>query len=73
MSKDNKEQAGDLPKLAAPARRALAGAGYSQLKDFTNVTEAEVLALHGMGPNAINTIKAALAEKGLAFAAAKEG
>jgi hypothetical protein len=39
----------DLPKLAAPARRALAGAGYTRLEDLTQVTEAEVKKLHGIG------------------------
>ena len=58
----------DLPKLAAPARRALAGAGYVHLEQFTKVTEAEVLELHGMGPNAMNSLRNALAEKGLSFA-----
>jgi hypothetical protein len=58
----------DLPKLAAPARRALAGAGYVRLEQFTKVTEAEVLELLGMGPNAMSTLRNALAEKGLSFA-----
>ena len=58
---------GDLPKLAAPARRALAGAGLECLADFSAVTEAEVMALHGMGPNAMKRLKAALDEKGLGF------
>ena len=30
-----------LPKLAAPARRALHGAGYTHLEDLTKVTESE--------------------------------
>ena len=73
MTKDKaqiigEEMESDLPKLAAPARRALAGAGYTRLEQFTQVSEAEVLALHGMGPNAIQTLRGALAEKGLSFA-----
>ena len=28
----------NLPKLAAPARRALHGAGYTRLEDLTKVT-----------------------------------
>ena len=39
----------NLPKLAAPARRALQGAGYTRLEDLTKVTESEVMRLHGMG------------------------
>lgn len=57
----------DLPKLASPARRALAKAGYRHLEQFTQVTEAEILQLHGMGPNAMETLRAAMAEKGLSF------
>jgi DNA-directed RNA polymerase alpha subunit len=57
----------DLPKLAAPARRALAGAGYTRLEDLTQVTEAEVKKLHGMGPNAVEALRNALAERGLSF------
>jgi DNA-directed RNA polymerase alpha subunit len=57
----------DLPKLAAPARRALAGAGYTRLEDLTQVTEAEVKELHGMGPNAMEALRNALAERGLSF------
>jgi hypothetical protein len=57
----------DLPKLAAPARRALAGAGYARLEDLTQATEAEVKELHGMGPNAMEALRSALAERGLSF------
>jgi DNA-directed RNA polymerase alpha subunit len=57
----------DLPKLAAPARRALAGAGYTRLEDLTQVTEAEVMELHGMGSNAMEALRNALAERGLSF------
>ncbi|MEW9532177.1 DNA-binding protein [Microbispora sp. NPDC049125] len=60
------EQA-DLPKLAAPARRALTGAGYSSLEQLSQVSEAELLALHGMGPNAMAALRDALAERGLSF------
>jgi hypothetical protein len=42
-------EATNLPKLAAPARRALPGAGYTRLEDLTKVTESDVMKLHGMG------------------------
>lgn len=58
----------DLPKLAAPARRALAGAGFVRLEQLTEATEAQILELHGMGPNAMQTLRQAMAEKGLSFA-----
>jgi hypothetical protein len=68
----NRNVSNDLPKLAAPARRALAGAGYTSLKQFTSVIEAEILALHGMGPNAMKTLRAVMDEKGLSFAEEKK-
>lgn len=59
----------DLPaKLAAPAQRALAGAGYTSLEQLATVTEAELKRLHGMGPKALGQLKDALAEQGLRFA-----
>jgi hypothetical protein len=67
-----KEPASDFPKLAAPARRALAGAGYTHLAQLARVTEAELMALHGMGPNALKTLRAAMQSRGLAFAAEKK-
>ncbi|HTF40616.1 MAG TPA: hypothetical protein VK754_08485 [Propionibacteriaceae bacterium] len=58
----------DLPKLAAPARRALLGAGYTRLERLTTVKESEVMKLHGMGPNAMDVLRHALRERGLSFA-----
>lgn len=57
----------DLPKVGAPARRALAGAGYTRLEHLTEVTEAELLALHGVGPKAVRLLRHALDERDLAF------
>jgi hypothetical protein len=57
----------DLPKLGAPARRALLGAGYTRLEHLTEVTESEVMRLHGMGPTAMTVLRDALAERGLFF------
>ncbi|MFO7544056.1 MAG: hypothetical protein R6W77_01010 [Trueperaceae bacterium] len=57
-----------LPKLTAPARRALAGAGITTLEDLSAHREADVAALHGMGPNALTTLREALAAAGLLFA-----
>ena len=60
----------DLPqKLAAPARRALVGAGYLRLEQLTKVTEDDIKKLHGIGPNAMEQLRRALADKGLSFAA----
>jgi hypothetical protein len=63
------EPASDLPAaLAAPARRALASAGYTRLAQLRLLSEAELLRLHGMGPKAIAQLREALAAQGLAFA-----
>lgn len=65
--------ANDFPKLAQPAQRALVGAGYSNLQQLTHITEAELKKLHGIGPNALKQLKAALAAKGWAFAVENKG
>jgi hypothetical protein len=57
----------DLPKLSAPAHRALAAAGVKQLKDLTKFSEAEVKRWHGVGPNAMDQLRQALKEQGLSF------
>ena len=68
----NDQQTSDLPReLSNPARRALTGAGYVRLEQFTQLSEAEVLRLHGMGPKAIEMIRRALAARGLSFAERK--
>lgn len=54
--------------LAAPARRALAAAGIAGIGDLTRWREADLAALHGMGPNALGKLRAALASRGLRFA-----
>jgi hypothetical protein len=54
--------------LSQPSLRAFAAAGYTRLEDFTKVTEAELLQLHGVGPKTIRTLRPALAARGLAFA-----
>lgn len=58
----------ELPRLAAPARRALAGAGIERLEQLTGYTEAEIGRLHGMGPHALDSLRQALATNGLSFA-----
>jgi DNA repair protein RadC len=58
----------DFSKLAAPAQRALAGAGYSRLEQLTQVKESELKNLHGIGPNALKQLREALEAKGWSFA-----
>jgi hypothetical protein len=59
----------DLPKLAAPARRALEVAGIDRLEQFATFCEADIKRLHGIRPNALEQLRKALAAKGLKFAA----
>lgn len=61
------EPTSDLPKLSAPARRALARAGYSTLEQLAQATESDVEKLHGMGPNAMDALRASLHGRGLSF------
>lgn len=62
----------DLPKLAAPALRALTSAGITSLKDLTKVSEDELMQLHGMGRNALGALREALKSKGWSFQTAKK-
>jgi hypothetical protein len=56
-----------FPKLPAPARRALSGAGYTHLDQLAEVPESELKKLHGMGPTAVAALRAALERRGLSF------
>jgi hypothetical protein len=58
---------GFMAGLAAPARRALQGAGLATLAKLAKKREAEVAALHGMGPNALGKLRASLKKAGLSF------
>jgi hypothetical protein len=54
--------------LAAPARRALASAGVTGLRLLATFPEAEIRLMHGMGPKALERLRRALQDNGLAFA-----
>jgi predicted flap endonuclease-1-like 5' DNA nuclease len=56
-----------LPKIGAPATRALAAIGVTRLDQVAAHTAEELLALHGVGPRAIRILTAALQERGLSF------
>ncbi|HEX8385493.1 MAG TPA: hypothetical protein VF576_04875, partial [Rubricoccaceae bacterium] len=63
------EPSPDLPSgLGKPALRALAAAGHTRLDGLAAVSERAVLDLHGVGPRAVSTLRAALAVRGLTFA-----
>jgi hypothetical protein len=60
----------NLPSgLSKPAQRALAAAGYTDLEQLTQVSEADLGRLHGVGPKAIEQLRQAMAVGGLSFAA----
>ena len=70
--KRSNQPASDLPdKLSQPAQRALAGAGIRNLQQLTKFSETEIKQLHGIGPNAMQQLRTALAAKGLSFAEPK--
>jgi hypothetical protein len=56
-----------LPKIGAPATRALNNAGYTGLRQLAGVSRAELAKLHGMGPKALGILDAALSRHGLSF------
>jgi predicted flap endonuclease-1-like 5' DNA nuclease len=69
MTGSSSEQQNDLPKISAPAGRALASAGIEGLEQLATFSEDEIKRLHGIGPNALAKLRAALKERGLSFAA----
>lgn len=54
-----------LPKVGAPATRALNAAGYKALRQLARVPRQQLAQLHGVGPRALGIIQAALEEHGL--------
>ena len=67
------ENVTDFPRLSAPARRALSGAGYTSLDQLAEVSESELRKLHGIGPTAMAALRDALHEHGLSFATSLPG
>lgn len=55
-----------LPRIGAPATRALASIGITELEQVAGRSADELLALHGFGPHAIGILTEALAAEGLA-------
>lgn len=57
-----------LTLLSRPARGALEHAGITTLAELSKHSEREILALHGVGPKSMPTLRQALHEAGMAFA-----
>ncbi|GEA87490.1 hypothetical protein [Cellulomonas cellasea] len=59
---------GDVPltaRIGRPALGALAHVGVTTLQEVSRRSEAELLALHGVGPRAVRLLREALAAEGL--------
>ncbi len=56
-----------LPKIGAPATRALNSIGIYNLEQLTKFTEKEIMDLHGMGPKALGILKVEMQINGLSF------
>jgi len=64
MISETHPNAEHFPKgVSGPALRAMHHAGVKSLKELAKWTEADLLALHGMGPKAIRVLKRALARQ----------
>ena len=60
-------QLDELPRIGAPATRALTSVGITRLSQLTDHRAEELLKLHGMGPRAIRILRQALADQRLSF------
>jgi fermentation-respiration switch protein FrsA (DUF1100 family) len=61
------EEAAFLTKLSGPARSALLHENVTSLEKLAAYSEKEILALHGVGPASLPTMRQLLAEQGYAF------
>jgi hypothetical protein len=57
-----------LPRIGAPATRALRAEGIWTLEQVRELTQAQLAGLHGVGPVAVRYLREALAERGWALA-----
>ena len=66
-----KQAQSDFPNLSAPALRALLNAKVTKLSHLTRFTKEQVAELHGMGPNGLSKLQAALRKRRLHFKSPK--
>ena len=57
--------ASPLPRIGAPATRALERAGVTRLDQLTSWSRSRLLATHGVGPKAVAILEEALAARGM--------
>ncbi|MCU0466779.1 MAG: DNA-binding protein [Anaerolineae bacterium] len=55
--------------IGRPATNALTEAGYTHLEQLTQISEKDLLKLHGVGPRAVGILRQLLVERGLSFKA----
>lgn len=67
MAARGKPASAFLALLSNPARSALEHAGITTLAKLAKYSEKEILALHGVGPASMPTLRKALKDAGLAF------
>jgi predicted flap endonuclease-1-like 5' DNA nuclease len=58
----------DLPNIGRPARGALHVIGVTTLAEVAQMTEEELLAIHGVGPKAVRILEQTLADQGRGLA-----
>lgn len=59
----------DLPSsLSNPSLNAMALVGITRLEQLSQITEKDLLALHGVGPKTIRILAPVMAERGISFA-----
>lgn len=56
-----------IPKISAPAGRALDGAGLHTLNDLAEITQKQFMQLHGMGKHGLRIVTEAMDRAGLKF------
>jgi hypothetical protein len=56
-----------LPRIGAPATRALTAYGVVRIEQLARLSEGEVRALHGVGPYALRHLRTAMDAAGLAY------
>jgi hypothetical protein len=56
-----------LPRIGAPASRALTSHGLTRLEQLIDITVTELASLHGVGPSAVRRLQEAMNAAGLAF------
>lgn len=56
-----------LPRLSAPAQRALASQGIRNLEDLAGFSRTRLAELHGLGPSTLKTLEEAMKKSGISY------